>query len=241
MTLDLSRIRSALVDAGYFTAVDYVEQTGSTNTDLLERDDVASGTVLLADEQVAGKGRLGRAWSSPKGAQAILSVALQPESVDRLVVLPLAAGLAVTDTIPGAVLKWPNDVHLNGKKLVGILCEAGSRVVIGMGINVTLSKEQLPIAAATSLALEGRDTDRTELIIGVLRNLRRRIDQWEHNDPQLMVDYREVCSSIGKRVRLEAPGGDIHGTVDGVTETGQITIDGVSYSAGDVTHLRVVD
>ena len=90
MTLDLSRIRSALVDAGYFTAVDYVEQTGSTNTDLLERDDVASGTVLLADEQVAGKGRLGRAWSSPKGAQAILSVALQPESVDRLGVLPVS-------------------------------------------------------------------------------------------------------------------------------------------------------
>lgn len=241
MTLDLARIRSAVVDGGYFSAIEYVPQTGSTNTDLLARDDVRSGTVLLTDEQLAGKGRLGRTWTAPCGTQAILSVALHTSSLTRLGVLPLAAGLAITDTIPGTVLKWPNDVHLNAKKLAGILCEAGSSVVIGMGINVSLTQEELPIAAATSLELEGQPTERTDLIVALLRNLSRRIDQWEHDDPQLMADYRAVCSSIGKRVRLEAPGGDVEGTVDGVTESGQITIDGASYSAGDVTHLRLVD
>ena len=211
-----------------------------------------------------------------------------PESLDHLGTLPLAAGLAVTDSVDGAVLKWPNDVHIDGKKLCGILAEAGpvgeafksapktevskaevakaevskaevnkaeinktevapktqaanppsARVVVGMGINVTLTREELPIEAATSLALEGRDTDRTELAITVLKNLRRRITQWERQDPQLMSDYRKVCSSIGQEVRLEAPTGDVTGTVEGVADDGRINVGGEYYSAGDVIHLR---
>ena len=158
----------------------------------------------------------------------------------------------MTDSIEGTVLKWPNDVHIDGNKLCGILAEAGpvgqafkaapkteltkvevgkaevnkaevnkaevnkaevnkavgsaapsARVVVGMGINVTLTREDLPIEKATSLELEGRDTDRTELAITVLKNLRRRIAQWENQDPQLLRDYRAVCSSLGQEVRLE--------------------------------------
>ena len=142
---------------------------------------------------------------------------LLPDSLDYLGTLPLAAGLAVTDSIEGSVLKWPNDVHIDGNKLCGILAEAGpvgqafksapktevnkaelnktelnkaemnkaevnkaevnkavdgqapsARVVVGMGINVSLTREELPIEKATSLALEGRDTDRTELAITCL-------------------------------------------------------------------------
>ena len=250
--LDLDRIREALADD--FAVIEYTESTGSTNTDLMQADKVADGTVLLANEQLAGKGRLGRYWVSPAGSQLIFSVLILPESLDHLGTLPLAAGLAVTDSVDGAVLKWPNDVHIDGKKLCGILAEAGpvgeafksapktevakaevnkveinkaevnkaevnkaeiapktqsanppsARVVVGMGINVTLTREQLPIEAATSLALEGLDTDRTQLAITVLKNLRHRITQWEKQDPQLMADYRTVCSSIGQQVRLEA-------------------------------------
>ena len=207
---------------------------------------------------------------------------LLPESLEHLGTLPLAAGLAVTDSIEGTVLKWPNDVHIDGNKLCGILAEAGpvgqafkaapkteltkvevgkaevnkaevnkaevnkavggaapsARVVVGMGINVTLTREDLPIEKATSLALEGRDTDRTELAITVLKNLRRRIVQWENQDPQLLRDYRAVCSSLGQEVRLETPSGDVTGHVDEIGEDGRIMVAGEYYSAGDVTHLR---
>ena len=297
--LDMDRIREALSDD--FAVIDFTESTGSTNTDLMQAEKVADSTVLLADEQVAGKGRLGRQWVSPAGAQLIFSALILPESLEHLGTLPLAAGLAVTDSVEGAVLKWPNDVHIDGKKLCGILAEAGpvgeafksapktevsktevnktevnkaeinkaevnkaeinkaeinkaevapktqaanppsARVVVGMGINVTLTREELPIEAATSLALEGLDTDRTELAITVLKNLRRRITQWEQQDPQLMADYRKVCSSIGQEVRLEAPTGDVIGTVEGVADDGRINVGGEYYSAGDVIHLRPAD
>lgn len=283
--LDLERIRTELADD--FTTIDFVEKTGSTNTDLMQATNVADGTVLLADEQLSGKGRLGRTWTAPAGSQVIFSVLLLPESLEHLGTLPLAAGLAVTDSIEGTVLKWPNDVHIDGNKLCGILAEAGpvgqafkaapkteltkvevgkaevnkaevnkaevnkaevnkavgsaapsARVVVGMGINVTLTREDLPIEKATSLALEGRDTDRTELTITVLKNLRRRIAQWENQDPQLLRDYRAVCSSLGQEVRLETPSGDVTGHVDGIGEDGRIMVAGEYYSAGDVTHLR---
>ena len=110
-----------------------------------------------------------------------------------------------------------------------------------MGINVTLTREELPIEAATSLALEGLETDRTQLAVTVLKNLRRRITQWEQQDPQLMADYRKVCSSIGQEVRLEAPTGDVIGTVEGVADDGRINVGGEYYSAGDVIHLRPAD
>lgn len=285
----MDRIREALSDD--FAVIDFTESTGSTNTDLMQADKVADGTVLLADEQVAGKGRLGRQWVSPAGSQLIFSVLILLDSLEHLGTLPLAAGLAVTDSVEGSVLKWPNDVHIDGKKLCGILAEAGpvgeafksapktevskaevnkaeinkaevnkaeinkaevapktqaanppsARVVVGMGINVTLTREELPIEAATSLALEGLDTDRTELAITVLKNLRRRITQWEQQDPQLMADYRKVCSSIGQEVRLEAPTGDVIGTVEGVADDGRINVGGEYYCAGDVIHLRPAD
>lgn len=271
--LDIERIRTALADD--FAVIDYVEQTGSTNTDLMQAENVADGTVLLANEQVSGKGRLGRTWVSPAGSQLILSVLILPEALEYLGTLPLASGLAVTDTVEGSVLKWPNDVHIDGNKLCGILAEAGpvgaafksvpktefnkaevnkaevapkteagatlsARVVVGMGLNVTLTREQLPIEKATSLALEGRDTDRTELAIALLKNLRRRITQWGNQDPQLMADYRRVCSSIGQEVRLEAPTGDVVGVVESIADDGRINVGGEYYSAGDVTHLRPV-
>lgn len=261
--LDIERIRTELADD--FAVIDYVEQTGSTNTDLMQAENVADGTVLLANEQVSGKGRLGRTWVSPAGSQLILSVLILPETLEYLGTLPLASGLAVTDTVEGSVLKWPNDVHIDGNKLCGILAEAGpvgaafksapktefnkaevnkaevapkteagatlsARVVVGMGLNVTLTREQLPIEKATSLALEGCDTDRTELAIALLKNLRRRITQWENQDPQLMADYRKVCSSIGQEVRLEAPTGDVVGVVESIADDGRINVGGEYYS-----------
>lgn len=258
--LDLDRIRTELVESGLYSAVEYTEQTGSTNTDLMQAEVVQDRAVLLADEQVSGKGRLGRVWSAPAKTQIIQSVVLLPRSLDHLGTLPLAAGLAVTDIVEDARLKWPNDVQIDGKKLCGILSEAGpvggatggkggsfgaaaagepaARVVLGLGLNVSLTKEQLPIENATSLALEGQETDRTELTIALLSALNKRLNQWQNQDPELMRDYRKVSSSIGMNVRLEAPTGDIFGEVLGVADDGRINVGGQYYSAGDVIHLR---
>lgn len=214
-------------------AVRYVESTGSTNTDLLSAGE--AGEVLIANEQTAGKGRLGRSWAAPAGTQLTFSVLLCPSEMDRLGTLPLAAGLAVADSVPGSVLKWPNDVQIRGKKLCGILAEAtvGPRVVLGMGINVTAA----PLETATCLADEGLPADRTELAITVLNNLHRRVEQWNSGE-DFMADYRKVCSSIGLDVRLEAPTGTITGVVEGIADDGRINVSGTYYSAGDVTHLR---
>ena len=259
--LDLPRIRRELVDTGWYSAVDHVVQTGSTNTDMMNKDSVSDRQVLLADEQVSGKGRLGRVWTAPAQTQIIQSVALLPTTLDSLGILPLAAGLAVTDIVDGARLKWPNDVQIQGKKLCGILCEAGpiggtsgaaqgstfgstngsepaARVILGIGLNVSLTAEQLPIDNATSLALVGQETNRTELTINLLGALHHRLNQWENHDPELMKDYRKVSSSIGMNVRLEAPAGDVYGEVLGIADDGRINVGGEYFSAGDVIHLR---
>ena len=171
-----------LADALEFATVSYAESTESTNTDLLADADAGPWTVRITTNQTAGKGRLGRVWEAPAGANLAMSVLLTPTSLDRIGTIPLAAGLAVADAIGGTRLKWPNDVLLGEKKLCGILAEAGTsaatptaaRVVVGWGINVALSEEQLPVPHATSLQIAGKPTDHTQIAADVLRNFHQR-------------------------------------------------------------------
>ena len=95
----------------------HVEETTSTNTELLASGE--PGQVLIADRQTGGKGRLGRVWEAPAGASLLMSVAVRLERIDDIGLASLATGLAVTDVIPAAQLKWPNDVLLNGRSSAG--------------------------------------------------------------------------------------------------------------------------
>lgn len=221
--------------------VRWVESVGSTNAELLA--DGQPGDVLIADEQTAGRGRMGREWVTPRGSQLCLSALVQAEPADRIGLLPLATGLAVTDVVPQARLKWPNDVLVGDKKLAGILAEADfngetPRVVVGVGINVAWRREELPVDNATSLNLEGVEVEWDQFAVDLLLALGRRVEQWRDGDGQLLEDYRAICATIGQPVRLERAGGDVEGVVEGVSDTGEILIDGAAYSAGDVTHLR---
>lgn len=236
---DIERIATEVAD--YWTDVNWVASVGSTNTELLASGE--PGNVLIADQQTAGKGRMGREWVSPAGAVLSLSALVDAPTTDTLGLASLAAGLAVTDVVPEAELKWPNDVLLGGKKFAGILSEADlagqcPRVVIGIGVNVAWRAADLPVDTATSLNLEGIDVDFDEFTIDLLRALSIRVQQWRDADPQLLADYRAACSTIGRSVRLQRPDGDVEGTVDGVSDGGEILIDGTAFSAGDVTHLR---
>ena len=230
--------------AEYWPDVRWVESTGSTNADLLNDTNAAPGTVLIADEQTGGKGRLGRAWVSPKGAQLAMSMVVEvPDPLQPFGLLSIAPGVAVTDVLPQAQLKWPNDVQIEGKKIAGILSALDMpRVVVGIGINVALRQEDLPVPTATSLNLEGIEVDFDDFTADILRAMGERLTQWREGDPQLLEDYRKVCSTIGQQVRLElrdATDTDaVTGTVTGINDEGEVLIDGTPYSVGDVHHLR---
>ena len=245
-----------MADDGLWRDVTVVPQTGSTNADLLEqaRAGAAEGLVLVAEEQTAGRGRLGRSWSAPPGAGLIFSVLLRPAGVPagRLGWLPLLTGVAVAaavreTTLVPASLKWPNDVLVGERKLAGILAEAhGDAVVVGVGLNVTLSRAELPVPAATSLLLEdAASTDRTALLAAILAGLARRYRAWR-TDPagaQLRADYLRWCATIGREVRAELPGGAVlTGTATDVDDAGRLVLRTpaglVPVGAGDVVHVR---
>ena len=155
---------------GLWRAVDVTAVTGSTNADLLARAAAgeAEGAVLAAEQQDAGRGRMGRAWVAPPRAALAFSVLLRPQDVPpaRRSWLPLLAGVAAATSVRTAAgvdaqLKWPNDVLVGGAKLGGILAEAaGDAVVVGIGLNVSTGLDELPppgpgALAATSLRLSG--------------------------------------------------------------------------------------
>jgi BirA family biotin operon repressor/biotin-[acetyl-CoA-carboxylase] ligase len=252
--LRAAALRSALVGPGGWTRLDAVASTGSTNADLLADETAPDGAVLVADHQDAGRGRLGRTWSAPPRSALAVSVLLRPAvPTERWALLPLVTGLAVVDALGAlgvqAGLKWPNDVLLAGPdrpgKVCGILAEVrGDRVVLGAGINVSLRSEELPVEAATSLALAGaRTTDRDTVLRRYLRALRLRVDAWAAGESPL-ADYRAVSATLGQAVRVELPGGTtLEGEAVDVDDDGRLVVQDsggarTSLAAGDVVHLR---
>jgi BirA family biotin operon repressor/biotin-[acetyl-CoA-carboxylase] ligase len=259
--LDVAALRDGLVGAGRpWRQLDVVAETGSTNADLIARaeggDDI-DGSVLLAEYQNAGRGRHGRQWSAPPRTQIALSVGVAAASIPRSGWgwLPLATGVAVADALtaecgvaPG--LKWPNDVLVDGGKLAGILAEVATPtpvIVLGLGLNVTLTAEEAPDPAATSLLmLRSSATDRNALARKILGELAVRIEAWRTAggaDAALVADYQRYSLTLGSRVRAILPGDrEVVGTAHAVDETGRLCVDTggqmVAISAGDITHLR---
>jgi BirA family biotin operon repressor/biotin-[acetyl-CoA-carboxylase] ligase len=198
----------------------------------------AQGLVVVAEMQTAGRGRLDRSWVSPPRAGLTFSAVTWPEKVDGWV--PLLAGLAVANAVRDqceldAVLKWPNDVLIDGKKVCGLLAEvSGSAVIVGVGLNVTTTADELPHDQATSLRLAGASmTDRDTLLRAVLRELGQVLKE------RPVTSYRERCSTLGREVRVELPDGEsVTGVAEDVDDAGRLIVNGVAYAAGDVIHLR---
>jgi BirA family transcriptional regulator, biotin operon repressor / biotin---[acetyl-CoA-carboxylase] ligase len=261
--LDAAALRDGLAGPGLpWRQLDVVAETGSTNADLIVRAQGGTdidGSVLLAEYQNAGRGRHGRQWSSPLRAQIALSVGVDAASVPRSAWgwLPLATGVAVADALTsecgaavGVGLKWPNDVLANDGKLAGILAEVAAPtpvIVVGLGLNVTLTAEEAPDPAATSLLMLGSSTtDRNTLARSILRELALRIDSWRAAggaDAALVADYQRYSLTLGSRVRATMPGDrELVGVARAVDDTGRLCVDTggqtVAISAGDITHLR---
>ncbi|TPW77242.1 biotin--[acetyl-CoA-carboxylase] ligase [Schumannella soli] len=254
------------------------ESSPSTNAELVAmaaRDvdrELPDATVLVTLDQTAGRGRLDRVWTAPPGTSLAVSVLLRtadpvgrPVGPERLSWLPIAAGVAMTETIaellPHATvsLKWPNDVLIGEKKVCGILTElvpAAGAVVIGSGVNLTMDAGQLPVPTATSLVLEGApsasgraDGELADRVLAdYLERLRSQVTALltAHGDADhsgLRALARELCGTLGGGVRVELPGGDArHGTARDLDELGRLIVatehGDLVVAAGDVIHLR---
>jgi BirA family biotin operon repressor/biotin-[acetyl-CoA-carboxylase] ligase len=245
---------------GLWTSLEVVAVTGSTNADLLRRGG-AEGQVLAAESQVAGRGRMGRSWVSEPGASLTFSVLLRPVSVPaaRRGWLPLLTGVAVACAVRdvsgvAAALKWPNDVLAGSRKLAGILAEqSGDAVVIGIGLNVATPADALPVPPgglpATSLLVEGASVSREAMLAGILRELERRYTAFRDDpDPArtgLLAEYRALCATLGRPVRVELPGGgSLSGVAEDIDAAGRLLVapspgaPPAAVSAGDVIHVR---
>lgn len=255
--LDIDRLIADVVDNGPISQITHYQEIGSTNTELVAAATAGAPawSVIVAEYQTAGRGRMGRAYTAPPGAQIPLSILIRPpaSAVERIGTMPFATGLALVDTIGydnGARMKWPNDLNVDNRKMCGILAEAVAlgaepAIVIGLGLNTDLAQDELPVPHATSLRLEGIDYEKTALVGQLLRNLHRRLTDWENNDPSTLADYRAVSSTIGHNVRAILPGDkELVGLAIGVKEDGQLIIEDdnkeLHYVAvGDVIHLRL--
>lgn len=278
--LDAAGLREALCSPrGPYGRLELVEATGSTNTDLAqhavqEPQAWPDLSVLTAEEQTAGRGRLDRLWTAPERSSLIVSVLLRPRNTEDRPLptqsygwLSLLAALALSESIEERTeispqLKWPNDVHVDGRKLAGVLAQlvagengAPAAVVVGCGVNVSLTDQELPVPTATSLLLEyATTTDRNVLLKAYLRKLAEHYGEFTAVDgdasrawsdgKSLLARVSERMATLGQDVRAELPNGtmltgramnlDFHGGLVVRDDDGERH----TVSVGDVVHLR---
>ncbi len=247
-----------------------LSETPSTNDVLVAAaSELSEFAAVVTGNQTAGRGRLGRKWIAPAGRSLAVSVLLRPRlsdgtplSLEHFGWFPLIAGVAMARSIravsPGTVgLKWPNDVQIDGLKVCGILAEllpTGDAVVIGSGINLELTADELPTPTSTSIALTGATITGDDLADAVL-------SRYLQNLAELYTDFLRVgahaeasgvrgaalaeCTTVGQQVRVQLPGGDdLFGVATDIDGNGRLVVrsstDGLelAVAAGDVTHVR---
>lgn len=253
--------RAVVYDGSLWHSVRVVMQTASTNADVAAaaRAGAAEGLVLVAEQQTGGRGRLDRRWVSPAQAGLTFSVLLCPPGrIPRAQWgwLPLLAGVGLVKAVGSlgevpARLKWPNDMLLGEHRLkaAGVLAEVvGDAVAVGIGLNVSTRRGELP-DTATSLLVEGAVcTDRDPLLRAILREIESLYRRWCETGGDavrsgLRTAYVEVCDTLGREVSVEVPGGPpLRGRAEAIDGTGRLVVRTGSevhaVAAGDVTHLR---
>ncbi len=254
--LTLAAIRARLTTRLIGRNLELYETIDSTNTHAvaLARAGAPEGTLVLAEEQTAGRGRMGRRWHAPRYSSLLLSLLLRPPLLPRqaqraTMIVSLAAMRAIAQ-VSGlrAQVKWPNDVVLGGKKVGGILTELGGRgeqldyAVVGLGLNVNLNVSGLPdlMYPATSLSTEaGRPISRLELLLALLQEIEayygRLLEGWSPHE-----EWREHLATLGQFVQVGTADEVVEGLAEDVDADGALQVrmkDGIlrSVLVGDVT------
>lgn len=215
----------------------YYPQVGSTNDllrDLAEQG-VPEGTLVITDEQIAGRGRMGRTWIAPAGSSLLMSVLFRPQippmDAHRLVMVAGLAAVEAAKAVTGLRIdvKWPNDLQIGGKKLAGILPESaieGERlkwVIIGMGLNVNqrFAADDPLAERATSLATaSGTEVDRVDLLARILAGMQK----WNGrlSTPTLREAWRDRCVTLGQRIEVKVPDTSLLGIAEDIDDNGAL-------------------
>lgn len=267
-SLNLATVTSLLRTKAFGRRLHLLDTTSSTNSEAmtLGQEGAEHGTVVIAEQQTAGRGRLGRHWFSPGSANLYCSVIVRRAPTEHrlsewLSWLPLVSAVAaaraiqvVTNLLPS--LKWPNDILVGHRKVGGLLCETGKSaaqgpfVVIGIGLNVNMDRDEFPSDfrdSATSLAAEVRHpVDRTVLLVSLLGELETHVDSLlQRQGSECINAYSPLCATLGRHVRVNLTDGQhLEGLADSIAADGSLQIipnDSaarlVRIRAGDVLHL----
>jgi len=222
----------------------FLKETLSTNreVDAAAQAGAPEGLLIMADTQLAGRGRLTRTWFSPPGVNLYLSLVLRPKvELSSVPTLPLVVGLAVAEALTACAptllpkIKWPNDILVKGKKIAGILCELQTRldkpdyVVVGVGINLNLQKEQLPEELrdrATSMLMEsGEEQTREHVLTAFLNRLEPLYDNWcAFGFKPLLQSINALDVLRGNALRIELAGSPMEGIADGIQADGSLLL-----------------
>ena len=231
--------------------VSVVEVTGSTQDDIALRvseNKAIPGEVLTTEFQSAGRGRLDRKFEAPQSSALMFSFYIEPQrNKSDWSFLPLLTGLSVIFALTklnpefAPTLKWPNDILVGAGKVGGIITQAcDNGVIIGVGINVGMTSEELPVVSATSLALHDYPVlDRNFILASLLNSFEELFARWEGGE-DLRHLYRERSATLGHEVRVEHPDGSHkNGKATDITPAGELILeDGSRVTVGDIVHLR---
>ncbi len=240
--------RAINANLAQYWRVSVVELTASTQSDLIElvtQGRAQAGDVIVADFQSSGRGRLTRTFEAPPGSALLFSFYIKPsrDSSDWGWI-PLIAGVSVAQTLSevNARVKWPNDILINEKKISGLIAQiADDGIVIGIGINVGMQVNELPIPQATSLAIESSlSISRNKLLTNLLATFEKNFTQWDQGSDEIWAVYAGMSATLGQSVEVHYPDGRVHGgTAVSISASGELILaDGVHVLAADIIHLR---
>ena len=227
-----------------------VDLTASTQNDLAElvkSKSVKSGQVIVAEFQSAGRGRLERTFDAAPNSALLFSFFISPKRsrsdwgfIAHLAALTMHE--VITADLPiKASLKWPNDILIGEKKVAGLLAQATEDgVIVGIGINVAMTKQELPVDTATSLAIaESKELDRNLILVRFLNLFASKFTEWEEG-ADFVDRYSRVCATLGREVQIEVIGrANRTGIAKSINKIGALLLeDGFEVNVGDVVHLR---
>jgi BirA family biotin operon repressor/biotin-[acetyl-CoA-carboxylase] ligase len=245
-------LNKSIIDANIsqYWRVSVVDLTTSTQSDLAELVNASvakSGEVIAAEFQSAGRGRLDRSFEAPPESALLFSFFLKPKRAHSdWSFISFLAAIAMHEVISKDIadnvsLKWPNDILIGKNKVAGLLAQQiGDGLIVGIGLNVAMNGDELPVPTATSLALSGSNNlDRNTLLSDFLNRFESIFTEWESGS-DFLEKYRQISSTIGRQVRVEVLGRDpIEAEAVAISTQGALILgDGFEVNVGDVVHLR---
>ena len=260
--LSISEIKRAIKTKVIGNEILIFNEVSSTNDLAMEMGskDGEDGLVIIAESQLHGKGRLGRTWISPKGVNLYASILLRPDfsplQASALTMMAsVAAAKAISETTGlHAEIKWPNDILIDQKKVSGILTEMNAEeekinyVVIGIGININMKKEDFPenlrMPATSLMESLGKKVERTKVLCFLLESLDSTYEDLRNRGIMpLIKKWRSLCGTINKRIKVTLPGEIISGVAEDITQEGGLVVrigekSTKTIYAGDVTILE---